>query len=103
MKILEDISIDKIDISKIEMIISQQNTALLEMYKLILFDDTSANRENNKLAKAFLETQMKALEHLEKLVQKHKEELKPKVKRTSEKTDHKHTEDDDDEQNSLFE
>lgn len=103
MKILEDISIDNIDINRIEMIISQQNTALLEMYKLILFDDTSANRENNKLAKAFLETQLKALEHLDKLVQKHKEELKPKVNRTSEKTDHKQDESDDDEQNSLFE
>lgn len=66
MKLLENINLDTVNINKIEMVIKQQNECLLEMYKLLLFDETTAEPDNNKWAKAFLETQIKALEHIQK-------------------------------------
>lgn len=72
MKLLENINLDTIDINKIEMIIKQQNDCLLEIYKLLLYDETTDNPDNNKCAKAFLETQIKALEHIQKITEKHK-------------------------------
>ncbi len=78
MKILENIDINKINISMIENVIRQQNNCLLEMYKLLLFDEQQPNKSNNKVAKAFLETQLKALEHLNNILDKHKEQLQEK-------------------------
>lgn len=53
MKLLENINLDTVNISKIETIIKQQNECLLEMYKLLLFDETTDEPDNNKWAKAF--------------------------------------------------
>lgn len=55
MKLLENINLDTVNISRIETIIKQQNECLLEMYKLLLFDETTDEPDNNKWAKAFLE------------------------------------------------
>ena len=107
MKLLENIQLDKIDVNKIELVIKQQNGCLLEMYKLLLFDETTDKPDNNKWAKAFLETQVKALEHIRNVLEKHKEHFDPKKKEPAKKQD-KHNDIDDvavdeTEQASLFE
>mgnify|MGYP000140635707 CR=1 FL=1 len=107
MKLLENIKLDKIDVNKIKLVIKQQNDCLLEMYKLLLFDEMTDKPDNNKWAKAFLETQIKALEHIGKVLEKHKEHFEPKKKEPAKKQD-KHNDIDDvtideTEQASLFE
>ena len=103
MKLLENINLDTVNISKIETIIKQQNECLLEMYKLLLFDETTAEPDNNKWAKAFLETQRKALEHIQKITEKHKQHFsKKEVKKDDKYFDDDNNDDDDMEQESLF-
>ena len=103
MKLLENIKLDTVNISKIETIIKQQNECLLEMYKLLLFDETTAEPDNNKWAKAFLETQIKALEHIQKITEKHKQHFsKKEVKKDDKYFDDDNNDDDDMEQESLF-
>lgn len=106
MKLLENITLDKIDVNKIELIIKQQNGCLLEMYKLLLYDETTDKPDNNKWAKAFLETQIKALEHIGNVLEKHREHFEPKKKEPAKKQN-KHDDDVDDideaEQANLFE
>lgn len=104
MKLLENINIDTVNISKIEMIIKQQNECLLEMYKLLLFDETTDEPDNNKWAKAFLETQIKALEHIQKITEKHKQYFFKKEVKKEDKyiNDDDNNDDDDIEQESLF-
>ena len=99
MKLLENINLDTVNISKIETIIKQQNECLLEMYKLLLFDETTAEPDNNKWAKAFLETQIKAL----KITEKHKQHFsKKEVKKDDKYFNDDNNDDDDMEQESLF-
>ena len=99
MKLLENINLDTVNISKIETIIKQQNECLLEMYKLLLFDETTAEPDN----KAFLETQIKALEHIQKITEKHKQHFsKKEVKKDDKYFDDDNNDDDDMEQESLF-
>lgn len=103
MKLLENINLDTVNISKIETIIKQQNECLLEMYKLLLFDETTAEPDNNKWTKAFLETQIKALEHIQKITEKHKQHFsKKEVKKDDKYFDDDNNDDDDMEQESLF-
>lgn len=103
MKLLENINLDTVNISKIETIIKQQNECLLEMYKLLLFDETTAEPDNNKWAKAFLETQIKALAHIQKITEKHKQHFsKKEVKKDDKYFDDDNNDDDDMEQESLF-
>ena len=106
MKLLENVTLDKIDINKIELVIKQQNGCLLEMYKLLLYDETTDKPDNNKWAKAFLETQIKALEHIGNVLEKHREHFEPKKKEPAKKQN-KHDDDVDDideaEQANLFE
>lgn len=100
MKLLENINLDTVNISRIETIIKQQNECLLEMYKLLLFDETTAEPDNNKWAKAFLETQIKALEHIQKITEKHKQHFSKKEDKYN--NDDDNNDDDDMEQESLF-
>ncbi|WP_302809623.1 hypothetical protein [Megamonas funiformis] len=101
MKLLENINLDTVNISRIETIIKQQNECLLEMYKLLLFDETTAEPDNNKWAKAFLETQIKALEHIQKITEKHKQHFSKKEDKYN-NDDNNNDDDDDIEQESLF-
>jgi RPA family protein len=101
MKLLENINLDTVNISRIETIIKQQNECLLEMYKLLLFDETTAEPDNNKWAKAFLETQIKALEHIQKITEKHKQHFSKKEDKYNNDDDN-NNDDDDIEQESLF-
>lgn len=105
MKLLENINLDTVNINKIEMVIKQQNECLLEMYKLLLFDETTAEPDNNKWAKAFLETQIKVLEHIQKITEKHKQHFSKKEVKKEDKyinDDDDNNDDDDIEQESLF-
>lgn len=112
MKILEDIykqelSLKDIDFRQVQMIIEQQNKALLEIYKLLLFDDRQINASSNKLAKAFLDTQLRALEHINNVINKYKDEIekiKPKKKliTNNTKVDKDSLVDDEDIQTGLF-
>lgn len=102
MKLLENINLDTVNISRIETIIKQQNECLLEMYKLLLFDETTAEPDNNKWAKAFLETQIKALEHIQKIAEKHKQHFSKKEVKEDEYIDNNNDDDDNIEQESLF-
>ena len=77
------------------------------MYKLLLYDETTDKPDNNKWAKAFLETQIKALEHIGNILEKHKEHFAEKKKEPAKKQD-KHNDVDDTatdeaEQTNLFE
>lgn len=105
MKLLENIQLDKIDVNKIELVIKQQNGCLLEMYKLLLFDETTDKPDNNKWAKAFLETQVKALEHIRNVLEKHKEHFELKKKEPVKQDKHDDVDDSADEakQANLFE
>lgn len=71
------------------------------MYKLLLFDETTAEPDNNKWAKAFLETQIKALEHIQKITEKHKQHFSKKEDKYNNDDDN-NNDDDDIEQESLF-
>ena len=106
MKLLENINLDTVNISRIETIIKQQNECLLEMYKLLLFDETTDEPDNNKWAKAFLETQIKALEHIQKITEKHKQHFSKKEVKKEDKyindDDDDNNDGDDIEQESLF-
>lgn len=72
-------------------------------FQLLLFDETTAEPDNNKWAKAFLETQIKALEHIQKITEKHKQHFsKKEVKKDDKYFDDDNNDDDDMEQESLF-
>lgn len=93
MKLLENINLDTVNISRIETIIKQQNECLLEMYKLLLFDETTDEPDNNKWAKAFIQ----------KITEKHKQHFsKKEVKKDDKYFDDDNNDDDDMEQESLF-
>lgn len=93
MKILDDVykqelNLKDINFARIEMIIQQQNKALLEIYKLLLFDDKQANASKNKVAKAFLDTQLRALEHIDSVINKYKDEVKKLKPKKESKPNH---------------
>lgn len=68
-----DSDITKIkDVSRIERMIKMENEIFEDMYRLILYDDSRSNKENNNVVKAYLTSQIKALNHLQKLLDKHK-------------------------------
>lgn len=68
-----DSDITKIkDISRVERMIKMENEVFEDMYRLMLYDDSQPNKENNNIVKAYLTSQIKALNHLEKLLDKHK-------------------------------
>lgn len=68
-----DSNITKIkDISRVERMIKMENEVFEDMYRLMLYDDSQPNKENNNVIKAYLTSQIKALNHLEKLLNKHK-------------------------------
>lgn len=68
-----DSDITKIkDISRVERMIKMENEVFEDMYRLMLHDDSQLNKENNNVVKAYLTSQIKALNHLEKLLNKYK-------------------------------
>lgn len=68
-----DSDITKIkDISRVERMIKMENEVFEDMYRLMLYDDSQPNKENNNVVKAYLTSQIKALNHLQKLLDKHK-------------------------------
>ena len=68
-----DSDITKIkDVSRIERMIKMENEIFEDMYRLMLYDDSRSNKENNNVVKAYLTSQIKALNHLQKLLDKHK-------------------------------
>ena len=68
-----DSNITKIkDISRVERMIKMENEFFKDMYRLMIYDDSQPNKENNNVIKAYLTSQIKALNHLEKLLNKHK-------------------------------
>ncbi len=60
------------DISRVERMIKMENEVFEDMYRLMLYDDSQPNKENNNVVKAYLTSQIKALNHLQKLLDKHK-------------------------------
>ena len=71
-----DSDITKIkDVSRIERMIKMENEIFEDMYRLMLYDDSRSNKENNNVVKAYLTSQIKALNHLQKLLDKHKPAL----------------------------
>jgi hypothetical protein len=52
--------------------IKMENEVFEDMYRLMLYDDSQPNKENNNVVKAYLTSQIKALNHLQKLLDKHK-------------------------------
>lgn len=68
-----DSDITKIkDISRVERMIKMENEVFEDMYRLMLYDDSQPNKENNNVVKAYLTSQIKTLNHLQKLLDKHK-------------------------------
>lgn len=68
-----DSDITKIkDISRVERMIKMENEVFEDMYRFMLYDNSQPNKENNNVVKAYLTSQIKALNHLEKLLNKHK-------------------------------
>lgn len=49
-----------------------ENEVFEDMYRFMLYDNSQPNKENNNVVKAYLTSQIKALNHLEKLLNKHK-------------------------------
>ena len=52
--------------------ITMENKVFEDMYRLMLYDNSQPNAENNKVVKAYLDSQIRALNHIEKLIDKHK-------------------------------
>lgn len=64
--------ITKIDVMQLQRMISMENKVFEDMYRLMLYDNSQPNAENNKVVKAYLDSQIRALNHIEKLIDKHK-------------------------------
>lgn len=67
-----DSDISKIDVMQLQRMISMENKIFEDMYRLILYDNSQPNAENNNIVKAYLQSQIRALNHIEKLLDKHK-------------------------------
>lgn len=78
-----DNDISKIDISQLRRMITMENRVFEDMYRLMIYDNSQPNAENNKVVKAYIDSQVRALNHIEKLLDKHKlvlDELNKKTK-----------------------
>ena len=64
--------ITKIDVMQLQRMISMENKVFEDMYRLMLYDNSQPNAENNKVVKAYIDSQVRALNHIEKLLDKHK-------------------------------
>ncbi len=67
-----DSDISKIDVTQLRRMITMENKVFEDMYRLMLYDNSQPNAENNKVVKAYLDSQIRALNHIEKLIDKHK-------------------------------
>lgn len=67
-----DSDISKIDVTQLRRMITIENKVFEDMYRLMLYDNSQPNAENNKVVKAYLDSQIRALNHIEKLIDKHK-------------------------------
>ena len=67
-----DSDISKIDVMQLQRMISMENKIFEDMYRLILYDNSQPNAGNNKVVKAYIDSQVRALNHIEKLLDKHK-------------------------------
>lgn len=67
-----DSDIFKIDVTQLRRMITMENKVFEDMYRLILYDNSQPNAENNKVVKAYIDSQVRALNHIEKLLDKHK-------------------------------
>ena len=70
-----DSDISKIDVMQLQRMISMENKIFEDMYRLILYDNSQPNAENNNVVKAYLQSQIKALNHIEKLINKYQSVL----------------------------
>ena len=62
----------KIDVMQLQRMITMENKVFEDMYRLMLYDNSQPNAENNKVVKAYIDSQVRALNHIEKLLDKHK-------------------------------
>ncbi|WP_278402571.1 hypothetical protein [Megamonas rupellensis] len=67
-----DSDISKIDVTQLRRMITMENKVFEDMYRLMLYDNSQPNFENNKVVKAYIDSQVRALNHIEKLLDKHK-------------------------------
>lgn len=67
-----DSDISKIDVTQLRRMITMENKVFEDMYRLMLYDNSQPNAENNKVVKAYIDSQVRALNHIEKLLDKHK-------------------------------
>lgn len=67
-----DSDISKIDVTQLKRMITMENKVFEDMYRLMLYDNSQPNAENNKVVKAYIDSQIRALNHIEKLIDKHK-------------------------------
>lgn len=67
-----DSDISKIDVTQLRRMITMENKVFEDMYRLMLYDNRQPNAENNKVVKAYIDSQVRALNHIEKLLDKHK-------------------------------
>lgn len=67
-----DSDIFKIDVTQLRRMITMENKVFEDMYRLMLYDNSQPNAENNKVVKAYIDSQVRALNHIEKLLDKHK-------------------------------
>lgn len=67
-----DSDISKIDVTQLRRMITMENKVFEDMYRLILYDNSQPNAGNNKVVKAYIDSQVRALNHIEKLLDKHK-------------------------------
>lgn len=63
--------ITKIDVMQLQRMISMENKIFEDMYRLMLYDNSQPNAENNNVVKAYLQSQIKVLNHIEKLINKY--------------------------------
>ena len=77
-----DSDISKIDVMQLQRMISMENKIFEDMYRLILYDNSQPNAENNNVVKAYLQSQIKALNHIEKLINKYQSVLDELNKQT---------------------
>lgn len=106
-----DNDISKIDISQLRRMITMENRVFEDMYRLMIYDNSQPNAENNKVVKAYLDSQIRALNHIEELIDKHKlvlDELNKKTKVIEENNiknikSNKENEQDNKDELSLFE
>ena len=62
--------ITKIDVMQLQRMISMENKIFEDMYRLMLYDNSQPNAENNNVVKAYLQSQIKVLAMSQQTVDK---------------------------------